>query len=390
VRTANQSFYEAFGVTPEQTKGRLIFELGNGQWRIPALRQLLEDILPAKRSLHDYEVTHQFENLGPRTMLLNARQVDYEQTIILAFLDITERKRAEELAHQAKNAMARHTSDLEKAVEVRTAALRETVRELEAFSYSMVHDMRAPLRAMNSFARMLHEEYGTHLDDTGREYLARICNSAERLDLLILDVLNYTHVLRDEAPMSPVNLEELLRELLATYPGWQPPQAEVQIVSPIPSVLGHKALLAQCISHLVGNAIKFVAPGVQPRIRIWAQEVQRTEGRAQSAGSESPPPVKEVQPLQLPHQSTHPLIHSARQFVRINVEDNGIGIAPENRDRVFAMFQRIHPASQYEGTGIGLTIVRRAAERMGGQVGYDSEPGKGSIFWVELRRGGEE
>ena len=262
--------------------------------------------------------------------------------------DITERKQTEVAMGQAKDALARLASELEKAVGERTAALRETVRELEAFSYSMVHDMRAPLRAMNSFARILYEEYGNRLDDTGCKYLARIFNSAERLDLLIQDVLNYTHVLRDQAPLTPVNLEELLHELQTTYPDWQQPQADVQIAGPIPNVLGHKALLAQCFSHLVGNATRFVASGVQPHIRIWAE----------------------------PRDG----------MMRISVQDNGIGILPEHRDRVFAMFQRIHPASQYEGTGIGLTIVRRAAERMGGQVGFDSEPGKGSTFWIDLQR----
>ena len=113
VQTANESFYETFGVTPAQTENRLIFELGNGQWNIPALRKLLEEILPRKPSLHDYEVTHDFENLGRRTMLLNARQVDHLQTIILSFSDITERKQAEELTQQAKDVLARHATELE-------------------------------------------------------------------------------------------------------------------------------------------------------------------------------------------------------------------------------------------------------------------------------------
>lgn len=120
-------------------------------------------------------------------------------------------------------------------------------------------------------------------------------------------------------------------------------------MGPLPTVLGHKALLAQCFSNLVANAIKFVSPGVQPRLRIRAEPRER--------------------------------------LVCLYFQGNGIGIAPEHRNRVFAIFQRGHAASEYEGTGIGLTIVRRAVHRMGGEVGFDSTPGQGSTFWIERQRG---
>jgi signal transduction histidine kinase len=113
-------------------------------------------------------------------------------------------------------------------------------------------------------------------------------------------------------------------------------------------VLAHEGFLTQCVSNLVGNAVKFVTPGTVPRIRIWAEV--------------------------------------ANPQVVIWFEDNGIGIAPKDRDRVFSMFERLNPSDEYEGTGIGLTIVRKAAERMGGRVGFDSEPGKGSKFWLELKQ----
>ena len=346
VQTANGLFYETFRAKELETVGQLVYELGNGQWNIPALRRLLEEMLPKERTIHQYEVSHNFEGIGQRSMLVDARRIDHMQIIILSFSDITERKNVEMRLMEAKEALARHASELERVVDERTSTLRETVRELEAFSYSMVHDMRAPLRAMNSFALLLHQEYGSQLDATARGYLTRIFSSAERLDQLIRDVLNYTHVLRDPAPLTPVRLEELLRELQTSYPEWAPPRADVQIIAPMPPVLGHAALLAQVFSNLVSNAIRFVAPGVQPCVRIRAS------------------------------------LQDAR--VRISVQDNGIGILPESRHRIFGMFQRIQPSSEYEGTGIGLTIVRRAVERMGGLVGFDSEPGKGSTFWLEL------
>jgi light-regulated signal transduction histidine kinase (bacteriophytochrome) len=277
---------------------------------------------------------------------VDARQVDHLQTIILSFSDITDRKQAETALQEARDALARHALELEETVHERTASLRETVRELEAFSYSMVHDMRAPLRAMNTFAHLVLESEG--LTTESRGHLERISRSAERLDQLIQDVLSYAKVLRKQAPLTPVNVDELVRELLPSYPDWQPPVAEVQFAGKLPMVMGHKALLAQCLSNLIGNAVKFVAPGVRARVQISAE----------------------------PREDR----------IRLKVQDNGIGIRPEHHDRVFGMFHRLHLADEYEGTGIGLSIVRKAVERMGGQVGFVSEPGKGSCFWLELAR----
>jgi two-component system, chemotaxis family, CheB/CheR fusion protein len=348
VRRANDAFYRTFSVTRYETEHHLVFELGNGHWNIPALRTMLEDILPRSGVINNYEVTHDFERIGLRTMILNARQIDHLQTIILSVTDVTLHKRAEAVALEAKEVLTRHAAELEKTVTERTASLRETVRELEAFSYSLVHDMRAPLRAMNSFAHVLQEDNGHQLDEKGLHYVQRISSAAERLDQLIQDVLDYTRVLRDQVSLTPVNLDELLRDLSVTYPQWTSGHAQLTIETQLPVVVGHKALLAQCFSNLVGNAMKFVAPGVSPRVRI----------RAEPGGNQ----------------------------VRISVQDNGIGIAPEQRERIFGMFQRINPASEYEGTGIGLAIVRRAVERMQGQAGFESEAGKGSTFWIELPR----
>jgi PAS domain S-box-containing protein len=259
-------------------------------------------------------------------------------------IDATERKREEELLHQAQEQLQQTANDLERRVKERTAKLEETVSEMEAFSYSVSHDLRAPLRAMQGYSQTLLDQYAGTLDEQGREFLVKISRAAERLDRLTQDLLTYSRVVRSPITMAPVDMERLVRDILQQYPLVQQANAEITIQSPLLNVVGHEASLIQCISNLLGNAVKFVLPGVTPRIKIWSE----------------------------------PAGDKARLFV----QDKGIGIPPDQLDRIFKMFERVN--KQFEGTGIGLAIVRKAMERMGGRVGVESALGKGSTFWLEL------
>jgi PAS domain S-box-containing protein len=239
---------------------------------------------------------------------------------------------------------------LERTVDERTVKLRETVEDLEAFSYSIAHDLRSPLRAMQGFAALLREQLGTDLPPEAADYAQRISAAASRLDHLIQDILNYSRMVRAELPLGPLSPESLLREIIDTYPNLQTKKATIQIEPGMPHVIANKAALTQVFSNILGNAVKFVAPGVHPQIAIWGE----------------------------------PSSLDSVASVKLFFKDNGIGIPAEHQVRLFDMFQRLHPRDQYDGTGIGLAIVRKAVHRMGGKVGVFSEIGKGSTFWVEL------
>lgn len=235
---------------------------------------------------------------------------------------------------------------LEAAVQERTASLREAVAQMEEFSYSVSHDLRAPLRAMTSYANVLLEDYASSLDDTARMCVENIRRSSQRMDRLTQDVLTYSRVARTQVYLAKVDLDKLVRDLVHQYVDLQQAAADLHVESPLPAVRAHEASLAQCISNLLTNAIKFVPKGIRPVIRIRAEVIEND--------------------------------------VRLWVEDNGIGIKPEFQQRLFQMFERLNPAGTFEGNGIGLAIVRKAMEKMGGRFGLESDGQSGSRFWLQL------
>src|SRR6185295_18216575 len=169
---------------------------------------------------------------------------------------------------EAQKILQDRHSELERLVAERTAKLHETIGELEAFSYSISHDMRSPLRAMQGFADALLEDYADQLDPKGKEYLERIARAAKRLDSLVQDVLAYSKITKGEIELRPVNLERLIEDILPDHPEFQSPQARITVVRPLHQVMGHEAYLTQCVTNLLGNAVKFVPAGVVPEVRI--------------------------------------------------------------------------------------------------------------------------
>jgi len=280
------------------------------------------------------------------TVRLNSQgQVEW---LVGTNLDITERRKAEEALKRAQQDLQRHAENLEATVAERTATLRETIGELEAFSYSLSHDMRAPLRAMQGFTQLAQDECG----EKAGPLLSKVISAAVRLDRMIQDVLSYTRISRQKIQIEPVDVDRLVREIIGERPELQAPRAEVTVEAPLLPLRGHEASLTQCLTNLLGNAVKFVPSDRTPRVKVYTEDGPDT--------------------------------------VRLWIEDNGIGIEPQAQQKLFEMFYRVNHEKDYEGTGLGLSIVRKAVERMGGTVGVESEPGRGSRFWVQLPKKTDE
>jgi PAS domain S-box-containing protein len=254
----------------------------------------------------------------------------------------------ETISRQVAFALERHRGAhaLETLVGERTASLRQMMAQMEEFSYTISHDLRAPVRAMRGYAEVILEDHGWRLDPEARELLTRIVRSGTRMDRLILDLLTYSRISRRELRLEPVSLDKLVRDVVQQYPDMSPERADIKVDGPLPDVVAHEASLTQVVSNLLSNAVKFVRPNGRPQVRV---SFDRRDAQA-----------------------------------RLWFEDNGIGIKPEHQSRLFGMFERVHPEQNYEGTGVGLAIVRKALERMNGAVGVESDGVSGCRFWIEL------
>jgi signal transduction histidine kinase len=225
--------------------------------------------------------------------------------------------------------------------------LREANAELTAFAHTVAHDLRAPLRNVYGFASALLEDEAPRLSEDGKFYLQRMGNAAARMDQLITDLLEYSRLARAEIRLEPVAGDRVVSQVLADLGDEiARANADVQVAKPLPLMMAHRSTLVQVLVNLVGNALKFMPAGVLPRITISAAR--------------------------------------AGEWVEVVVADNGIGIAAEHQGRVFEVFERLHGQERYPGTGIGLAIVRKGVERMGGTVRLESRVGAGSRFIIRL------
>lgn len=258
--------------------------------------------------------------------------------------EMEERERAQEKLLAQEREMAAYAAELEKRVALRTQELRDALTRLQTFTYSMVHDMRAPLRAISGFASVLEEEFAP--TPQARDYLHRLSEASHRLDDLIAALQSYGETSSRDVAIEALKLDDLVNDLIDQYPDLHAAREYITIHRPLPMVCANSALLTQALAHLLSNALKFVPPFRTPEVHLSAERRERT--------------------------------------IRLWVKDNGVGIPAEYHEKIFGMFEQLAPPGQGAGTGMGLAVARRAVERMHGAIGVESKLGEGSRFWIDL------
>ena len=365
----NSCFAEMVKTPIEKVMGASLTQFVEARQR-SLLKEMLRGLPPAGGKA-EFNLAEAGNEHGPALpALLSLRPLDDGESVIsIVATDLSDRKRHEEWLRRqnaelerrvaertaeltranedlqlAKAKLTEDAQNLEKVIAERTVALQESVNSLEQFCYTIAHDLRAPLRTMHGFSSALLEDFAASLDETAHNYARRIVAAAARMDEQIRALLVYGRLNSADMPLVETNLTTMLEQLRESD---EFRTAQIEVQQPLPKILANPIALRQVLDNLVANATKFVAPGVTPKIEISAEETT--------------------------------------DWVRVSIQDNGIGIDPKYHQRIFRVFERV-TAGNYPGTGIGLAIVQKGVERMGGKVGVESAPGKGSRFWVDLRK----
>ena len=333
VTQANRAFFRTFRAVPEDTIGEVLFALGNGQWDIAPLREMLRDKLPLEAQLDDFDVDHVFPGIGRKIMLLNARLVTQgphlPRIILLAIEDVTERRITEKRLNDQRQELQRSNA------------------ALDEFASVASHDLQEPMRKILSFGDRLNSSAGSALEGNARQDLARMLNAAVRMQALIIDLRTYAQVSARVREFAPTNLAKIAREVIADL---ETAIADVggRVEVGELSVIDADALqMRQLLQNLLGNALKYRRMDAPPVVRVSSST---TGGR----------------------------------YCTITVTDNGIGFNERYAEKIFKMFERLHGRTEYEGSGIGLAICKRIAERHGGTITAASTAGQGATFTVIL------
>lgn len=348
VQLHNPAFAELYELQDERADGLLLENIGDGAWRDPVVRQRLADVLSRGRELWDFEHEQRTADGMVRYMLLNARRMPLPDTddevVLLTISDVT-----------MQRAVQLRVEELNRQLEGKVAQVSEVNRELEAFSYSVSHDLRAPLRHVAGFSDKLSRHLGDAADDKSRHYLEVISSSARRMAALIDDLLVYSRLGRAAMRQQAVDMQSLVADTRAMLDANLQAEAENSghahhvewSIAPLPIVVGDENMIRQVWLNLLGNAVKYSGNREPAKIRVDYQ----------------------------------PQPDGGHQFT---VSDNGAGFDMAYAGKLFGVFQRLHKASDYPGTGIGLASVRRVLTRHGGRIWAEAEPDVGATFHFYL------
>jgi len=344
VRVANQAFYQTFQASPAETLGRHLFDLGDGQWNVPRLRMAITSIIPRDAQVRDFEVNSEFGKIGAKCMLLNARRIGKagvsSASIFVAIEDVTEKRLIQKALRQLN-------LDLDRRVRERTAQLENTNKELEAFCYSVSHDLRDPLRGIDGFSQELAVSHASQLDELAQHYLARIRTGVQRMSQLIDDLLQLSKITREEMRRDHVNLIELIDSIVDDLRRLEPDRQVTFLVEPGMTAQGDRRLLRLVLENLLANAWKFTSRRPQATIEI---------GRAMRK-------------------------HAQIVFF---VRDDGVGFDMAFAAKLFGAFQRLHGEREFPGNGIGLATAQRIVHRHGGKIWAESAINHGATFYFTL------
>lgn len=330
VRTANPAFYRNFHVDAERTLGRKVYDVGDKQWDIPALRTLLEEVLPEKNAVQDVEIEHTFDQIGRRVLFVSARVLNEVHLVLMGIRDLTEKKRSESELLRAEGNL-RMIND----------ALKRSNADLTHFSYALSHDMQEPSRMVVMFTQLIARELGDR-EPRITEYINHAVQGALRMQALLGALRDYWSIDElQEKQIAPVDCNTALQKALYYLEGPIGQSGAVISHDPLPTIFAEEYPLTLLFQNLIGNAIKYQPAETQPHVHITAE---RSEG----------------------------------EWV-FSVTDNGIGIDEEHFQRIFLPFKRLH-GKTYPGTGLGLAMCRRIAERFHGRIVVDSTLGQGSTF----------
>ncbi|HLT43729.1 MAG TPA: ATP-binding protein, partial [Luteimonas sp.] len=344
----NVAFAELYGVD-DDARGRPLSAIGGGAWNDELVLRRLADVLARGRELWDHEQVQRTADGVERTMVISARRMPLpdtdENVALVTASDISVQKASD-----------RQIRELNRQLEGKIEQVSDVNRELEAFSYSVSHDLRAPLRHIAGFGDKLGRHLGEGLDDKGRHYLGVMVSSAKRMSALIDDLLVYSRLGRSALRVQTVDMQSLVAETRAMLDSnnaaESPGHAIDWRIAPLPVVVGDENMLRQVWLNLLGNAVKYSRGSEPARIEVGYR--QSDDG--------------------------------SHEF---EVRDNGAGFDMQYAGKLFGVFQRLHAASEFPGTGIGLASVRRVLSRHGGRTEAHGEPGRGATFRFTLPAAGE-